>query len=84
MALHIRNPEADRLARELARIDRTSITDAVIVALRETVRNRIGQKAPWETAQKILAKHGQSFPQDRKPVPSEAYQELDHDLTDDE
>ncbi len=40
MALHIRNPEADRLARELARIDRTSITEAVIVALRETVRNR--------------------------------------------
>ncbi|WP_424945431.1 type II toxin-antitoxin system VapB family antitoxin [Brucella anthropi] len=40
MALHLRNPEADRLARELARIDRTSITDAVIVALRETVRNR--------------------------------------------
>jgi len=44
MALHIRNPEADRLARELARIDRTSITDAVIVALRETVRNRMNQE----------------------------------------
>ena len=84
MALHIRNPEADRLARELARIDRTSITDAVIVALRETIRNRIDQKTPWETAQKILAKHGQSFPPDRKPVPPGAYHELDHDLTDDE
>ena len=48
MALHIRNPEADRLARELARIDRTSITDAVIVALRETVRNRMNQEKPWE------------------------------------
>ena len=84
MALHIRNPEADRLARELARIDRTSITDAVIVALRETVRNRMNQEKPWETAQKILAKHGRSFPPDRKPVPPEAYHELDHDLTDDE
>ncbi|UVV70960.1 type II toxin-antitoxin system VapB family antitoxin [Brucella anthropi] len=80
MALHIRNLEADRLARELARIDRTSITDAVIVALRETVRNRMNQEKPWETAQKTLAKHGRSFPPDRKPVPLEAY----HDLTDDE
>ena len=35
MALNIRNPEADMLARELARIDRTSITDAVIIALRK-------------------------------------------------
>jgi antitoxin VapB len=84
MTLNIRNPEADNLARELARIDRTSITDAVIVALRETIRNRMNQEEPWETAQKILAKHGLSFQPGRKPVPPEAYHELDHDLTGDE
>ncbi|MER9489867.1 type II toxin-antitoxin system VapB family antitoxin [Mesorhizobium sp. M0563] len=75
------NPEADTLARELARIDGTSITDAVIVALRETIRNRMNKESPRETAKKILVKHGLSFQPGRKPVPPEAYHELDHDLT---
>jgi antitoxin VapB len=80
MTLNIRNQEADNLARQLARIDRTSITDAVISALRETIRNRMNKESPRETARKILAKHGLSFPQDRKPVPPGAYHDLDHDL----
>ncbi|WP_442578570.1 type II toxin-antitoxin system VapB family antitoxin [Mesorhizobium sp. ASY16-5R] len=81
MTLNIRNPEADELARELARIDDTSITDAVIAALRETIRNRMNKESPRETARKILAKHGLSFQPDRKPVPPEAWHDLDHDLT---
>ena len=80
MTLNIRNPEADELARELARIDNTSITEAVIAALRETIRSRVDRETPRETARKILAKHGLSFPPDRKPVPAEAYHDLDHDL----
>lgn len=39
MTLNIRNQEADTLARELARADRISIPNAVISALRETIRN---------------------------------------------
>ena len=35
---------------------------------------------PIEEA-RILEKQGLSFPKDRKPVPSEAYHDLDHDLT---
>ena len=35
MALYITNPEADRLARELAEKTGESLTDAVLVALRE-------------------------------------------------
>lgn len=80
MTLNIRNQEADNLARELAQIDRTSITDAVITALRETIRNRMHKERPRETAQKILAKRGLAFQPDRKPVPPEAYHDLDHDL----
>lgn len=34
MALHIRDPETDRLARELARLQKRGITDAVRSALR--------------------------------------------------
>lgn len=79
VTLNIRNQEADELARELARIDRTSITDAVISALRETIRNRMRKERPRETAQKILARRGLAFQPDRKPVPREAYHDLDHD-----
>lgn len=45
MALSIRNPETDRLARELARATGEEITDAITIAVRERlarVRNRRG------------------------------------------
>jgi antitoxin VapB len=83
MTLNIRNQEADNLARELAKIDGSSITDAVIRALRETIRNRMHKESPRETAQKILAKRGLAFQPDRKPVPPEAYHDFDHDMKDD-
>ena len=38
MPLHISNPEADRLARELARLKGETITEAVVKALREASR----------------------------------------------
>ncbi|MDP9836083.1 hypothetical protein J2T09_000825 [Neorhizobium huautlense] len=40
MTLNIRNEKADMLAQELARLDGTSVTDAVITALEETLGNR--------------------------------------------
>lgn len=81
MTINIRNPEASRLARELARIDDTSITDAVIVALRETIRNRVKQETPRETAKRLLAKHGLSVQPGHKPALQDVYHDLDHDLT---
>jgi antitoxin VapB len=81
MTLSIRNPAADALARQLAEIDRTSITDAVVNALRETVKARIARETPTETARRILAKHGITLTENmRKPVPPEAYHDLDPDL----
>jgi antitoxin VapB len=80
MTLSIRNPEADALARRLAKLDQTSITDAVVIALREAVNARVRKETPSETARRILARRGLSFPRDRKPVPDEAYHDLDHDL----
>ena len=81
MALHIRNPEADKLARRLARIDGTTITDAVIAALRETIRERLEKETPSETAKRLLATHGLSFKPGRRPVPRSVYHDMDHDLT---
>jgi antitoxin VapB len=81
MTLSIRNPEADALARRLAEIDGSSITDAVVVALRETINARIRRETPTQTAQRILARHGLAFRSGRKPAPEDAYHDLDHDLT---
>jgi len=83
MALNIRNSEADALARRLAQIDQTTITEAVVVALKETLQSRIQKESPSETAQRLLARRGLAFKPGRKPVPDSAWHELDHDLTGD-
>ena len=80
MTLSIRKPEADALARKLANIERTSFTEAVVTALREAIDTRIRKERPTETARRILARRGLAFPKDRKPVPHEAYHDLDHGL----
>lgn len=81
MTLSIRHPQADALARRLAEMDGTSITDAVVAALKEAVSARTQKETPTETAQRILAKRGLAFRPNRKPVPEDAWHELDHDLT---
>ena len=81
MKLSVRNPEADLLARRLAKLDETTVTEAVIVALREAIAARVAREDPSDTAERILERHGLSFPKNRRPVPPEAYHDLDHDLT---
>ncbi|ATU95172.1 type II toxin-antitoxin system VapB family antitoxin [Phyllobacterium zundukense] len=81
MVLNIRNSEADGLARKLADLDGTSITEAVIVALKETIQARRRKEAPSEAARRILEKRGLSFAAGRKPVSPAAYHDLDHDLS---
>jgi antitoxin VapB len=47
MALSIKNPEADRLARELAKTTGETLTEAVVRALRERLRRERGRlRAP--------------------------------------
>jgi antitoxin VapB len=43
MALNIKSPEADRLARELARITGESLTEAVTKSLRERLEREVGR-----------------------------------------
>jgi len=84
MTLSIRNPEADSLARRLAQLDETSITDAVVIALKEAIQKRVRKESPSDTAQRLLAGKGLSFGPDRKPVSADVWHELDHDLTGDD
>lgn len=81
MTLSIRNPEADQLARQLAVIQGTTITEAVVLALKDAVKARRKPVDPIESAQRILREEGLAFAHDRQPVPDSVYHEYDHDLT---
>jgi antitoxin VapB len=54
MALNITHPEADRLARELARRRGENITDAVLAALREQLRREQAKIQPPGLAEDLL------------------------------
>lgn len=80
MTLSIRNQEADALARRLAQLDQTTITEAVIAALKEAIQLRVRRETPSETARRLLEKRGLAFQPGRKPVADDDWHELDHDL----
>lgn len=53
MSLNIKDPEADRLARELAGLTGESITKTVTIALRERLK-REGAKSPLSLKDEIM------------------------------
>ncbi len=81
MTLSIRNPKAEKLARDLAAYERTSITKLVLSALEDRERARARKETPGEIAERILARRGIFIAPGGKPVPQSAYHDLDHDLT---
>jgi antitoxin VapB len=54
MALSIKHPEADGLARELANLTHLSITDAVLTALREQLRRETGRRTSPRIREELL------------------------------
>lgn len=54
MTLSIKNPEAERLARALARRTGESITDAVITALRERLKREQGRRKGRDLVEEIM------------------------------
>lgn len=55
MALSIKHPEADRLARELAATTRESLTEAVLKALRERLDRERGRVRPLPVRDELRA-----------------------------
>jgi antitoxin VapB len=80
LVLSIRNLEADRLARQLAAIEETPLTHAVIIALKEALASRRKRETAAEAAQRLLKKHGVALTkQGSKPVPQATWDELADD-----
>lgn len=55
MALSIKDPEADRLARELAARTGETLTEAIVVALRERLARETGRTAAVPLADELAA-----------------------------
>jgi antitoxin VapB len=55
MALHIKNAQADELARALAACTGQSITDAVVNALREQLKRETGRRLAPRLAEELRA-----------------------------
>jgi len=70
MALNIKHPEADRLARTLARTTGESITEAVLTAIRERLQRETG-RGDREAVQKNIRAIQRHFMEGRaKDAPS--------------
>ena len=55
MALNIKDPEADRLARELASVTGETLTEAVLKALRERLSRQRQRRPTPRSAKEILS-----------------------------
>ena len=55
MALNIKNPEVDRLARELARRRGESITETMLAVLQEALQREKAKSRPPGLAEELLA-----------------------------
>lgn len=66
MTLSIKDPEADRLARELAKMTGTTITEAVIEAMREKQQLELARQKRRKQARlekgMMIARHAASLP----------------------
>lgn len=80
MVLNIRNEKVDALARQLAEIDRSSITDAVMTALRETIQVRRRRETAVDAARALLERRGVTVPEAaRRPMDQTVWDELHDD-----
>ena len=77
MAINVNNPEADALTRKYAHLAGVSITDAIVIAMKEAIERRRRAESPRQTAARLREKHRINLPAAaNKPLPREAYDEM--------
>ena len=83
MALNITNRRADQLARQLAKMEGVSISDAVTIAMEEAIARRRRSEPMRDKVRRILEDHGiQPSPTASEPLPREVYDEMWGDVRD--
>lgn len=74
MAINVNNPEADALTREFADMAGVSLTDAIVIAMKEAIERRRGAETPRQTAERLRRKHGVRLgARSREPLPPEVF-----------
>jgi antitoxin VapB len=76
MPINVTNEQADNLTRKFARLENVSITDAIVIAMREAIERRLNAETPLQTAARLRAKHGVNLTADNKKPLREAFDEM--------
>ena len=77
MAINITNEEADALTRRFAKIEGVSLTEAVVIAMREAIERRRCRETPRQAAARHRAEFGVELTeQARRPLPRSVFDEL--------
>jgi antitoxin VapB len=80
MAINITNKEADGLARQFAKIEGITLTEAIVTALREAIARRRRRETPQQTASRLRAEFGVKLTEGaRRPLPRAVYDEMCED-----
>ncbi len=58
MAINVNNRQADALTRRFASVAGVTITDAIVIAMKEALERRINMESATEPAARLRAKHG--------------------------
>jgi antitoxin VapB len=76
MAINITNNEADALTRRFAKIEGVTLTEAVVIAMREAIERRRHRETPQQTAARLRAEFGiELTDQARTPLPRSVFDE---------
>lgn len=77
MPINVNNREADALTRRFAHMAGVSITDAIVIAMKEAIASRRGTESPLQTAARLREKHGVTLRKGaQKPLTREAFDEM--------
>ncbi|MGK9166375.1 type II toxin-antitoxin system VapB family antitoxin [Inquilinus limosus] len=77
MAINVNNPEADELTRKFAKLEGVSITEAIVIAMKEAIERRRMAETPMQTAARLRRKHGISISDTaRQPLPKKAFDDM--------
>lgn len=74
MAINVNNPEADALTRKFAHMAGVSISEAIVIAMKEAIAKRGNAETPLQTAARLREKHGITLDnQAKKPLLPEVF-----------
>lgn len=77
MAINVTNEQADELTRKFAALAKVSISDAIVIAMKEAIERRLNVETPAETAAKLREKYNITLAKGaRQPLPKQVYDEM--------